>query len=96
MSDEGVKLMILDREYQIACPEDEREGLQDAARFLDQKMRDMRSRSSNIGADKLAVITALNIAYEMLSLQPVQQSMDTIRERLTELTRSVDSVLAEE
>ena len=96
MSDEGVKLMILDREYQIACPEEEREGLQDAARFLDQKMRDMRSRSSNIGADKLAVITALNIAYEMLSLQPVQQSMDTIRERLTELTRSVDSVLAEE
>ena len=96
MSNEGVKLMILDREYQIACPDDEREGLQNAARYLDDKLREMRSRTSNIGADKLAVITALNITYEMLALQPVEQSRTTIQERITELTASVDSVLAEE
>ncbi len=88
--------MILDREYQIACPPEEREGLQNAARFLDERMREMRGRSHNLGADRLAVVTALNIAYELMALQPVQTSMEKFRERLTELSHTVDSALAEE
>ncbi|MEM7209079.1 MAG: cell division protein ZapA [Pseudomonadota bacterium] len=96
MSEDGVKVMILDREYQLACNDEEREGLLSAARYLDEKMRDMRSRSNNIGGDKLAVVTALNIAYEMLAMQPVQSSMEKIRDRVAELSHSVDAALAEE
>ena len=48
----GVKVMILDREYQVACPDEEKEGLLSAASYLDAKMRDMRNRSHNIGAVK--------------------------------------------
>ncbi len=96
MSDtSGVKVMILDREYQISCPEDEREGLLTAAHYLDNKMREMRSRSHNIGADKLAVVTALNIAYEMISLRPVQSSLEQLREKLVEINQNVDTALAE-
>lgn len=91
----GVKVMILDREYQINCPEEEREGLLTAAHYLDSKMREMRSRSHNIGVDKLAVITALNIAYEMVSLRPVQSSLEQLREKLVELNQNVDTALAE-
>ena len=93
---EGVKVTILDREYQVACPPEEREGLERAARFLDDRMREMRGRSSGIGADKLAVVTALNIAYEMLALKPVESSLENMRSRLADLTHTVDSALAEE
>ncbi len=87
----GVKVMILDREYQVACPDDEKEGLLNAARYLDDKMREMRNRSHSIGADKLAVVTALNIAYEMLALQPAQSSLEQLRVQLVDLGHTVDS-----
>ena len=36
-----VTVQILDKEYCIACPADERSNLQSAARYLDGKMREM-------------------------------------------------------
>lgn len=94
--DAGVRVVILDREYQVACPNEEKEGLLSAASYLDEKMREMRNRSHNIGADKLAVVTALNIAYEMLALQPAQSSLEQLRLKLVDLGKSVDSALAGE
>ena len=91
----GVKVMIMDREYQISCPDDEREGLLSAAHYLDNKMREMRSRSHNIGTDKLAVITALNIAHEMMSMRPVQSSLEQLRNKLVELNQNVDNALSD-
>ena len=94
--DAGVRVVILDREYQVACPEEEKEGLLSAASYLDKKMREMRNRSHNIGTDKLAVVTALNIAYEMLALQPVQSSLEQLRSKVVDLSNSVESVLTGE
>jgi len=92
----GVRVMILDREYQVACADEQKEGLLSAASYLDEKMREMRNRSLNIGTDKLAVVTALNIAYEMLALQPVQSSLEQLRLKVVDLSNSVDSALAGE
>ena len=92
----GVRVMILDREYQVACPDEQKEGLLSAASYLDEKMREMRNRSLNIGTDKLAVVTALNIAYEMLALQPVQSSLEQLRLKVVDLSNSVDSALTGE
>lgn len=94
--DAGVRVVILDREYQVACPDEEKVGLLSAASYLDEKMREMRNRSHNISADKLAVVTALNIAYEMLALQPAQSSLEQLRLKLVDLGKSVDSALAGE
>ena len=97
MSDStGVKVMILDREYQVGCPEEERQGLLDAARYLDDKMREMRNRSNSLGADKIAVVTALNITYDMLKLQSSQNAVGTMRDTITALSHSIDDALAEE
>lgn len=96
MSDNiGVKVMILDREYQVACPEEDQEGLLNAARYLDNQMRSMRNRGQSMGVDKLAVVTALNITHEMLSLKPIQSSLEQLRGQLTELSHDVDSALIE-
>ena len=60
-------VQILDKDYCIACPADERANLENAARYLDGKMREIRSGGKVIGADRVAVMAALNIAHEHLS-----------------------------
>jgi cell division protein ZapA len=69
MSDERlsrVSVRLLDREYQVACPVDERSDLLDSAEYLDGKMREIRDTGKVVGLDRIAVIAALNIANELM------------------------------
>lgn len=61
-----VRLRILDNDYQVACPAEEKEGLLNAARYLDEKMRAIRSGGNVIGTERIAVMVGLNIAHELL------------------------------
>jgi cell division protein ZapA len=61
-----IAIRILDKEYNVGCPPAEREALLQAAELLDRKMREMRDGGRVIGAERVAVITALNLAHELL------------------------------
>lgn len=66
MSDQQrVKVTILDKDYQIACPPNEREALHRAAQELDERMRIIRGSGNVIGLERIAVMTALNLCYEL-------------------------------
>lgn len=65
----AVTIRVLDKEYQVACPPEEREALLDSAKFLDAKMREIRDSRKMIGADRIAVMAALNITHELLKCQ---------------------------
>ena len=62
---EPVTVRILDREYTVGVSEDERAGLASAARMLDARMRELRGGNKMVAADRLAVLTALNLAHEL-------------------------------
>jgi cell division protein ZapA len=64
-----VSVRLLDREYQVACPMDERSDLLDSAEYLDAKMREVRDSGKVVGLDRVAVISALNIANELIKLK---------------------------
>ena len=49
-----VRLRILDNDYQVACPPEEQEGLLKAGRYLDDKMRAIRSSGNVIGTERIA------------------------------------------
>ena len=68
-TNEPVALRLIDREFLIACPPEEREGLLEAANFLDRKMRDLRAHAKTPGFDRLAVLAAISITHEYLQLQ---------------------------
>ena len=57
---------ILGREYKVACKEHERAELLQAVTFLDHRMREIRDGGKVNGADRIAVMAALNIANELL------------------------------
>ena len=62
---EPVTVRILDREYTVGVSDDERAGLASAARMLDARMRELRGGNKMVAPDRLAVLTALNLAHEL-------------------------------
>jgi len=65
-SSNAVTVSILDKQYQVACPPEERAGLHEAARYLDQQMRAIRDSGRVVGLERVAVMAALNISFELL------------------------------
>lgn len=63
---EAVTVRILDREYTVGVDADERDGLATAAKLLDSRMRELRGGNKLLPPDRLAVLTALNLAHELL------------------------------
>ena len=47
-----VSVRVLDREYQVACPAEERSDLLDSAEYLDAKMREVRDTGKVVGLDR--------------------------------------------
>jgi cell division protein ZapA len=58
-----VSLNILGKEYKIACPQDEQEGLINTAQELDAQMRKIRDTGKVVGSERIAVLAALNLAH---------------------------------
>ena len=61
-----VTVKILEKEYQVACPEDQEAELTASARYLDKQMRGIRDTGKVIGLERIAVMAALNISFELL------------------------------
>jgi len=91
MSSDTVFVKILDKEYQVACPPEEREALLQAANNLDDRMRAIRGGGTVIGLERIAVMAALNLSHELSQAQPEPQSCD--EERLRRLSDRVDQAL---
>jgi cell division protein ZapA len=88
MSDSNhlVTVNIFDRDYKIKCQPDEAHQLQEAARILDQQMRSSNQASTSTNAERLAVVTALNMSHELARL----------KQQIAHLTNKVRNALATE
>ena len=89
-----VSVRLLDREYQVACPVEERSDLLDSAEYLDAKMREVRDSGKVVGLDRIAVISALNLANELIKLRRNGSSIDAeLGTKLQKLRERVESAL---
>ena len=96
MSAVAVTVSILDREYQIACTTEEQASLHAAAAYLDEKMREIRDRGTVIGADRIAVMAALNIANDLLMLKPLEAEHQSLSQHISSLRDVVSRAIASE
>ena len=89
-----VTIRLLDQEYQVACPEPERDSLLSSAYFLDEKMQEIQQTGRVVGTDRIAVMAALNLAHELLEdktkREEYAKSMNT---RIRSLQEKIDLVL---
>jgi len=90
-----VSVRILDKEYQVACPAEERTDLLDSAEILNNKMREIRDSGRIVGLDRIAVMAALNMANDLIHAKARDQEMEGgISDRLKIISDRVDNVLS--
>ena len=88
---------ILDREFRVACPDEERAELLDAVDFLDRKMREIRDAGKITSVERIAIMAALNIAHELLTMRLGSGfDMADFKRRMTSMQASIDAVLTEQ
>jgi cell division protein ZapA len=73
-----VTIRILEKEYHVACPAEERPSLVASAELLNSKMREIRDSGKVVGLDRVAVMAALNLANELLRAQGADQELKSI------------------
>jgi cell division protein ZapA len=89
-----VSVRILEKDYQIACPTDERSDLLDSAELLNSRMREIRDAGKVVGLDRIAVIAALNMANELIRLRGRDGRLESdVGSRLRILRERVESAL---
>lgn len=81
-----LSFQLLDKTWQIRCPEDKVQDLQKCARYLDNKMREISSTAKIMGSERVIVMAAINVIYDML-LQQSQKDIyiDSLSSRVREL-----------
>ena len=91
-----VSVRILDKEYTIKCPPEERTDLLDSAEVLNAKMREARDAAGVVGLDRIAVIAALNMASDLLHAQARDRLIEgDLSSRLKLISDRVDTALGE-
>ncbi len=96
---------LLGREYKVACKESERAELIDAVALLDRRMREIRDGGKVAGAERIAVMAALNLAHDLLRERRAPQSAASavsttaiddvvLRRRIASMQSAIDQVLA--
>jgi cell division protein ZapA len=94
----SVPVRIMGKEYNVECPPDEHEALVASAEFVNERMSAIRKRGKALGAERIAVMVALNIARELLTLKGVEGvapgADPQMIERVRQLKLDIDSTLA--
>jgi cell division protein ZapA len=90
-----VSVRILDKEYQVACPAEERTDLLDSAEILNSKMREIRDSGRIVGLDRIAVMAALNMANDLMHAKARDQEIEGgLSDRLKVISDRVDNALS--
>lgn len=91
MSDANtLEVKILEKDYLVACPDEQKPSLRNAAGHLDSKMREIRASGKVHGTERIAVMAALNITYELMQAS-ANQTDDKLL--LSQLEDKLDSIL---
>ncbi len=89
-----INVSILDKDYKVACPPGEQSALLESAKFLDGKMREMRDGGTIMGSERIAVITALNMANDLLKTSNVDKELgQELPPRLKDLENKISRAL---
>ena len=62
----SLDVMIMGKSYRVSCAPEEEKDLLVAVDYVDSKMTEVREGGKTMAVERVAVMTALNIAHELL------------------------------
>jgi cell division protein ZapA len=90
---EGLSVSIMGKQFMVACPEDEQNSLIAAAKYLDTQMRGIHKSGKVLGAERCAIMAALNIAHELLQCRDQNGLPPEIGEQIRSMQLKISAVL---
>ena len=96
----ALDVSIMGRNYRVTCADDEREALLAAVAYVDKKMTEIKAASKVAGTERIAVMAALNIANELLSIKigsgfdiaELKRRMNSVQSKLDQALSQQDSL----
>ena len=92
----AVDVNIMGREFAVACSEEEREGLMTAVGYLDKKMREIRDTGKVVGVERVAIMAALNLSHELLTVRSNGFDIGDLKRRIISMQEQIDEAVAEQ
>lgn len=90
----STSIELLGKIYPIRCLESEHAGLQQAAAYLNQQMQEIQNSGKVINLERIAIISALNIAHQFLQFDQQKNNLVTnINQRIGQLQERLDHAL---
>ena len=89
MEQEQITIIIQDQEYKIKCDPNQVELLQKSAAYLDIKMSEVKTMSPSMTKEKIAVMSALNVASAYLSQEEQVKEYSDACEEIDSLSESL-------
>jgi len=94
---ETLDVVILDQEFRVACPEDERAELLETVAYLDKKMREVRDTGKVVTLERIAIMAALNITHELLTTRlGAGFDLGEFKRRINFMQATIESTLEEQ
>ena len=90
---ESLSIKILEKEYRVACPAEEKETLLASANMLNEKLNEIKQKGSVIGTERIAVMAALNMSHELLSSQTLIEEHAELNDRIDSLSEKIDNTM---
>lgn len=91
-----IAVKLLNKDFQVSCPAGLEDQLQEAAAYLDQKMREIRHTGRVIGLERIAIMAALNLSNELLTYRRQKEDyIQTVTEQIDRLQNKIDEALIE-
>jgi len=72
-----INLRILEKDYVIACPEEEKATLLASANYLNEKVREVKERNKASSTERIVVVSALNIIHEYFQYKKDKEGVTT-------------------
>jgi len=90
---DSLSIKILEKEYRVACPAEEKESLIASANMLNQKLNEIKSKGAVIGTERIAVMVALNMSHELLNSQSMLKEHAELNDRIDSLSEKIDNTM---
>ena len=93
MTNNTVNIRILDKDYQVNCPPEEQNALIRSSQVLDARMREIRKSGHVIGLERIAVMAALNLTYDLLQAQSKAAQSDDVSDLVERMEGKISGAL---
>ncbi|MAD57465.1 MAG: cell division protein ZapA [Porticoccus sp.] len=88
-----VNIHILDKDYQVSCPSEESDALINSAKKLNSQMQTIRNSGNVIGVERIAVMAALNLTYEISKIEKRLSSEESSSKIIQNIERKLSIFL---